>query len=73
MRVGCDDGDFIRIVEGEVGVDEDEKVGNCGGQGQSGGEEGPCVRVRVEDDGEVGGRRFYTAVRQRATLLSSRV
>lgn len=41
-----------------MGVDEDEEVGNGGGEGKSGGEEGPGVRIRVEDYRQEGGRRL---------------
>lgn len=42
---------FVRVVEGEVGVYEDEEVGDGGGEGQGWGEEGPGVGIRVEDYG----------------------
>ena len=50
------DCDFVAVVEGEVGVDEDEQVGDGGGEGERGREEGPGVRVRVEDYGQQRGR-----------------
>ncbi len=40
---------FVAVVEGEVGVDEDEEVGDCGGEGKGGGQEGPGVGIRVEN------------------------
>lgn len=52
---------FVAVVEGEVGVDEDEDVGEGGGQGEGRGEEGPGVRVCVEDYGQEGGRGFWRA------------
>ncbi len=42
-----------------MGVYEDEEVGDCGGEGESWGEEGPGVGVCVEDYGEEGGRGFW--------------
>lgn len=47
---------FVAVVEGEVGVDEDQEVGDGGGEWEGGGEEGPGVGVRVEDDGQQGWR-----------------
>lgn len=32
VAVGGDDGDFVGVVGGEVGVDEDEKVGDGTGE-----------------------------------------
>lgn len=56
--VGGDYADFVGVVEGEVGVDEDEEVGDGGGEGEGWGEKSPCVRVGVEDDGQEGWRGF---------------
>lgn len=47
---------FVAVVEGEVGVDEDQEVGDGGGEWEGGGEEGPGVGVRVEDNGQQGWR-----------------
>jgi hypothetical protein len=46
-----DDGDFVGVVTGEVGVEEDEDVGDCGGEREGGFEDRPGMRVCVEDDG----------------------
>ena len=45
------DGDFVRIVEGEVGINKHEKVGNSLREGKRGLEEGPRMGIGVEDDG----------------------
>lgn len=45
---------FVGVVEGEVGVYEDEDVGDGLGEGEGGGEEGPGMGVCIEDDGEEG-------------------
>lgn len=50
------DGDLVGVAEGEVGVDEDEDVGDCLGEGEAGFEGGPGAWVGVDDDGEEGGR-----------------
>lgn len=47
---------FVAVVEGEVGVDEDEEIGDGGGEGEGGGEKSPGVGVRVNDYGQEGGR-----------------
>ena len=56
LGVGGYDGDFVAVVEGEVGVYEDEEVGDGGGEGEGRREEGPGVGVGVEDYGQEGGR-----------------
>ena len=43
-----------------MGVDEDEEVGEEGGEGEGGGEEGPGGGVGVEDYGEEGDGGFCT-------------
>ena len=55
VGVGGYYGDFVGVVAGEVGVEEDEDVGDGGGEGKGGVEEGPGVWVGVDDDGEEGG------------------
>ena len=45
-------GDLVGVVEGEVGVDEDEEVCYRFGEREGVGEESPGVRVRVEDYGQ---------------------
>ena len=52
------DGNFVGVVEREVGVDEDEEVGNGLGEGERGLEQCPGVGVGVEDDGQERGGRF---------------
>ncbi len=54
VTVGGEDGDPVRVVGGEVGVDEDEEVGDRGGEREGGREERPRGRVGVEDDGQEG-------------------
>ena len=49
LSVGGYYGYLVGVVEGEVGVYEDENVGYGGGEGKGGGEEGPCMRVCVDD------------------------
>ena len=56
IDVCCDHGDLIRVAESEMGVCEDEKVGEGGGEGEIGGEGCPGARICVDDDGEEGGR-----------------
>lgn len=51
LAVRGDDGDFVGVVTGEVGVEEDEDVGDCGGEREGGFEDRPGMRVCVEDDG----------------------
>lgn len=55
MTVGGDDGDFICIVTGQMGVDEDEEVCNSGGEREGWLKAGPGMGVCIEDDGEEGG------------------
>ena len=62
MRVGGYEADLVAVVAGEVGVDEDEEVGEEGGEGKGGGEEGPGVGVRVEYYGEEGDGGFCVYV-----------
>lgn len=54
LDVGGYDCYFVGVVEGKVGVYEDEDVGDGLGQSEGGGEEGPGVGVCVEDDGKEG-------------------
>lgn len=61
------DGDLVCVVEGEVGVDEDEEVCYRFGEGEGVGEESPGVGVRVEDYGQQGRGRFCIAI-QSASL-----
>lgn len=51
MVVRSDDGDFIGIVAGQMGVDEDEDVGDCLSERKGLFEEGPGAGVRVENYG----------------------
>lgn len=46
------DSHFVCIIAGQMGIDEYEEVGDSGGEGESRLENGPGVRVGVEDDGE---------------------
>lgn len=50
------DCDFVAVVEGEVSVDEDEEVGDGGGEGERRGEKGPGVGICVENYDQEGGR-----------------
>jgi hypothetical protein len=40
---------LVRIVHCQVGIYENENVGDCFGEGKSWGEESPCMRIRIED------------------------
>lgn len=60
-----DDGDAVGAVEGEVRVDEDEQVGYGLREGQRVVEKSPGVGVRVEDDGQEGGGRFWSEALER--------
>lgn len=57
-------GDLIRVVKGEVGVDEDEEAGDCGREGQCRSEVGPGVRVCVDDYGKERWWELYQVVRK---------
>ena len=46
------DGDCVGVVDGQVGVDEDEEIGHRLGEGERRLEEGPAMGVGVEDDHE---------------------
>ena len=50
--MGGEDGDLVCAVDGEVGVDEDEEVGDGLREGEEGGQRVPGYGVGVEDDGE---------------------
>lgn len=54
--MGGDEGDLVRVAEGQVGVDEDEDIGYGSRQWEDAVEGGPGTWVGVEDDGEEGGR-----------------
>lgn len=41
----------VGVVEGKVGVYEDEEIRDGGGEGQGGGEESPGMGIGVEDYG----------------------
>lgn len=56
VHVCGDDGDLVGVAEGEMGVDKDEDVGDCLGEGEAGVEGGPGAWVGVDDDGEERGR-----------------
>ena len=49
---------FVAVVEGKVGIDKDEKVGDGHGERESGREKGPGVWICVEDYGQEGRRGF---------------
>lgn len=51
MVVGGDDGDFVGIVAGQVGVDEDKDIGDCLSEWEGLFEDGPGAGVCVEDYG----------------------
>ena len=53
-------GDFVGVVEGEVGVDEDLEVGDSSGEGKYWVEESPGMGVCVEDYGEQSWGRFWS-------------
>ena len=55
-----DDGDAVRVAEGEVGVQEEEDVGERHAEREGGG--GPEEGVRVEDYDEEGGFVFWEGV-----------
>lgn len=61
VAVGGYYGDLVAVVDGQVGVYEDEEVGREGWEWESVGEDPPGVRVGVEDDCEE--RRRHAAVR----------
>lgn len=50
---------FVAVVEGEVGVNEDEYVGDGGGEGEGFFKEVPGVGVGVKDYGQEGGRGLW--------------
>lgn len=52
FAMACDDSHTIRVIDGEVRVDEDEEVRHGLGQGQGVGKQIPGMRVGVENDGE---------------------
>lgn len=53
-----DYGDFIGVVECQMGVDEDKEVGDGLGQRERVGKEGPGVGVRIENNCQEGRWRF---------------
>lgn len=59
--VGGEDGDAVFVAEGEVGIDEEEELGDGGRQEGEvvgwGGEGGPGLGVGVEDEDKEGGGR----------------
>jgi hypothetical protein len=59
VRVAGDDSDFVEVVGCKVGVDEDEEVGDGGGEGEDIGDEGPGLGVCVEDYDEEGRGGFW--------------
>ena len=44
--------DSIRVVDCDMGIDEDEEVGDNFGQRKFVGEKCPRVRIRIKDDSE---------------------
>lgn len=56
--MGGYEADLVAVVAGEVGIYEDEEVGEEGGEGEGGREEGPGGGVCVEDYGEEGDGGF---------------
>jgi hypothetical protein len=54
LAVRCDDGDFVGVVAGQMGVDKDEDVGYRGGEREGVFQEGPRMGVCVEDDCQQG-------------------
>jgi hypothetical protein len=52
---------LICVVDGQVGIYEDKKVGYGFGEGKGFGESMPCYRIGIKDDGEKRGRRAYVA------------
>lgn len=52
------DGDLVGMIEGKMGVDEDEEVGDGSGKREGIREEGPGVGVRIQNDCQEGWWRF---------------
>lgn len=50
MRVRGDDADSVAVVAGKVGIDEDEEIGEGGGEREDGRKKRPCWRRRVKDN-----------------------
>jgi len=53
-------GYLICVIDGEVGIYEDEEVGYGFGEREGGGEECPGVRIGVEDNDEARRIRTYS-------------
>lgn len=60
LAVRCDDRDFVGVVAGQMGVDEDKDVSYGGGEREGVFQEGPSMGVCVEDDGQQGGGGVFT-------------
>lgn len=54
LGVAGEHGDFVGVVDGEVGVDEDQKICNGLGERERVCDHGPGAWIGVEDDGEKG-------------------
>lgn len=54
-----DDGNLVGMIEGKMGVDENEEIGDGSGKGECIGEESPSIGVGIENDGQEGGRRSF--------------
>jgi len=55
---GSKDGEVVLVLEGDVGVEKGEELGEKGGEGERvgrvGGSQVPLGRVQVEHDGKMG-------------------
>jgi len=49
MAMAGYDSNLVGVVDCEMGVYEDEEIGDGFREGDDGREEGPCVRIGVED------------------------
>ena len=43
-------GDFVGVIEGQMGVDKDAQIRDCRRESQSMGKDMPCMRICIEDD-----------------------
>lgn len=50
MTMASEHSYLVRIVHCQMGVYKNEDVGYGFGEGESCGEESPCVGIRIEDD-----------------------
>lgn len=51
-------GYLVGVIERQMGIDEDEEIGDGSGKRKGIGKESPGVGVCIENDGQEGWRRF---------------